>query len=197
VGVTHTSAPLDPAEIAGALAGFDRPWWIAGGVGLDLWLGRATRPHGDVDVVLLRRDQSVLREHLADWDLHYVTADHALAPWDGVRLELPVHEIWGRRTPAGPWQVEFLLNEAQADRWLYRRDPSVSLPLDRAGADRGVPVLAPEIVLLYKAKEPRDRDEADFSVVAPQLGPEQRSWLHAAIASVQPSHPWLTRLDGE
>jgi hypothetical protein len=197
VGVTNASAPLDPAEVAGVLAGFDRPWWIAGGVGLDLWLGRATRAHGDVDVVVLRRDQIVLRQYLADWDLHYVTAAHTLEPWDGARLELPVHEIWGRRAPPGPWQVEFLLNEAEDDRWLYRRDPSVSLALDRAGADCGVPVLAPEIVLLYKAKEPRDRDEADFSVVAPELGPEQRSWLRAAIAGGHPAHPWLARLDGE
>jgi hypothetical protein len=104
-----------------------------------------------------------------------------------------VHELWARREATGPWQAEFLLNEADGERWVYRRDPAVSLPLDRAGDGH---VLAPEIVLLYKSKEPRERDEADLAAVAPELSPEQRAWLRAAIARTQPGHPWLALLDG-
>jgi hypothetical protein len=190
VGVTAAWAPLAPQDVAEVLSDFPGPWWIAGGVALDLWLGRTTRSHSDVDVTVLRRDQAALRECLAGWDLH-VAHEGTLEPWDGRRLELPLHELWARREPDGPWEAELLLAETDGDRWLFRRDPSISLPLAQAGDAH---VLAPEIVLLYKAKAPRERDEADFAAVAPALDERRRRWLRDAIARVHPGHPWLALL---
>jgi hypothetical protein len=37
------------------------PWWVAGGWAIDLAIGQVTRPHDDVDVVLLERDEHALR----------------------------------------------------------------------------------------------------------------------------------------
>src|SRR5687768_15015039 len=45
---------------------FDRPWGICGGWAIDLFLGRVTRRHGDVDVAVLRRDQAAIQEYLTD-----------------------------------------------------------------------------------------------------------------------------------
>src|SRR3989304_4624999 len=61
------------------------------------------------------------------------------------------------RPPDGTFELEILLNEGEGPRWRFRRDPRITRPLALAGmrtAD-GVPFLAPEIVLPYKAKEPR------------------------------------------
>jgi hypothetical protein len=44
-------------------------------------------------------------------------------------------------------------------------------------SDDGVPFLAPEIVLLFKAKLMRSWDQADFESVAPIVGSERQSWL--------------------
>lgn len=188
--------PLVPADAARLLRGYDRPWWVGGGWALDLFLDRATRSHDDLDVVVLRQDQEVVRRHFADWELH-VAHRGALTPWNGVRLELPLHGLWARRDARGPWEVELLLMESDGVRWLFRRDPRISLPLERVGLRRnGVPFLAPEIPLLYKAKHPRERDEADFRAVLPELPPDRRAWLRAALASQEPAHPWLAALAG-
>jgi hypothetical protein len=68
--------PLEPADLARVLFGLRTPWWICGGWALDLFLGRNTRRHVDLDVALLRRDQHVLFRHLGGWDLRYATPHH-------------------------------------------------------------------------------------------------------------------------
>jgi putative ABC transport system permease protein len=45
------------------LQGLTCPWFVAGGWALDLFLGRVTRPHHDVDIALFREDQRQLRSH--------------------------------------------------------------------------------------------------------------------------------------
>ena len=37
------------------------PYWIAGGWAIDLAVGRVTRDHADVDIMLLERDEHALR----------------------------------------------------------------------------------------------------------------------------------------
>jgi hypothetical protein len=87
------------------------------------------------------------------------------------------------------------LMESDGSRWQFRRDPSITLELARVGLERdGVPYLAPEIALLYKAKEPRSHDEADFAAVVGELPVERREWLASALRSQDASHPWLPRL---
>jgi len=57
-----------------------------------------------------------------------------------------------------------------------------------------LPYLAPEIVLLYKAKEPRASDEADFTATEPALPIESRRWLARAVERCHPGHAWRERL---
>ncbi|HXY71683.1 MAG TPA: hypothetical protein VEM41_04000, partial [Actinomycetota bacterium] len=47
----------------------DAPWWVAGGVALDLFVGRPTREHGDLDVEILRRDLSDFAGAIRGWSL--------------------------------------------------------------------------------------------------------------------------------
>ena len=61
--------PLRPEDAAELLRGLAAPWWIAGGWSLDLFLGVELRPHKDLDVAVLRRDQARLLEALPDWEL--------------------------------------------------------------------------------------------------------------------------------
>jgi len=185
---------LQPEDVAALLRGYARRWWIAGGWALDLFLGRQTREHADLDVVVLRDDQEALRAHFRDWELH-VAHDGVLEPWDGARLELPRHGLWARRAADAPWELDLLLMETREGEWVYRRDPAIALPLERAGLVRGgIPFLAPELPLLYKSKAPRAHDEDDFAAVLPLLDDVRREWLRGAIASQDPGHPWLPRL---
>lgn len=132
--------PLTPADAAGLMRGYGRRWWVGGGWAIDLFLGRTTPPHDDVDVVVLRDEQQL------------------------------VHG--------------------------FRRDPRITLELDRVGLVRdGIPYLAPEIPLLYKSKEPRERDEADLAAVLGELPEARRVWLAGALRLHDPAHPWLLRLE--
>jgi hypothetical protein len=198
--VTLPELPSEISEVAEVLRALRRPWAVAGGWALDLALGRATRPHADVDVAVFRGDQDAVRAALPGW--HFEAAvGGTLVPWaPGVRLDLPVHEVHARPPAGAPGPaLEFLLNERVGADWVYRRDPGVRLPLARAirEAPGGVRVLAPEVVLLYKSKAPRATDEQDFRAARPLLDAEGRAWLRAALQRAAPGHPWAAALAPE
>lgn len=67
-------------EVVSIFSGAGVSWWIAGGWALDLFLGRITRDHKDIDVQILRRDQLAIQRHLADWKL-FKTNQPGLEPW--------------------------------------------------------------------------------------------------------------------
>jgi hypothetical protein len=187
--------PLAPLGAARVLDGLAAPWWIAGGWALDLFAGGGLRGHDDLDVVLLRRDRLALATHLADWDLHVVSAPGELRPWRGEPLESEAHEIWARPAPDEPWVCEFLLDDSDGDRWLFRRDPRVTRPVAELGFEAGgLPVVAPEIALLFKARAPDVKAQSDFTAVLPLLDAGRREWLAAALATAYPGHVWLERL---
>jgi len=166
------------------LTAHDIPWAVAGGWALDLFLGRETREHADVDLAIWRVDQRKLQEAAKpDWELQ-IAADGELRPWRaGDWLSLPTHEVHAHRVRHTGTSLELLLNERDETAWIYRRDPDVRRELNRAILVRdATSFLAPEIVLLYKSKAPRLTDEADFRVTLPALTAEQREWLRLAIS---------------
>src|SRR3979411_2849994 len=52
--------------------------------------------------------------------------------------------------------------------------------------ESGVPILPPEIVLLYKSESPSEKDLADFRRLWPRLNSEARRWLADAMVRVRP-----------
>ncbi|WP_043622653.1 nucleotidyltransferase domain-containing protein [Nonomuraea candida] len=187
-------APL--GEVVALLRGLASPWWVAGGYAIELAVGRAYREHGDVDVALPRRDQLAVRRLLVGWDVHVAGVAETTLPWPvGETLPRRAHDIWVRERPGGPWRFQLMLDETDGEEWVYRRDPRIRRPL--AGltvADDGFRRLAPEVQLLYKAKDPRPKDQADFEAVLPILTGEQRRWLDDALRVEHATHPWQARL---
>jgi hypothetical protein len=170
---------------------FGGRWGVCGGWAIDLFIGHQSRAHADIDIAILRDDQRRLRECLSDAGVEKVV-DGQLVPWDaGERLELPTHEVhvsW----PDG-FHLEFLLNEwdRATGEWVFRRDPRIRRAAEAVfSMGRGMPHLAPEVVLLYKSKGPGPKDDADFSVAVGLMGGEQRAWLRDAIVRTQPEHRW-------
>jgi hypothetical protein len=58
---------FDPSRLWSLMCSFDAPWWVARGRALDLWMGRQTRAHQDVDIAVLRADQKQLHEVFGGW----------------------------------------------------------------------------------------------------------------------------------
>jgi hypothetical protein len=198
------------AAVVKELAGFDRPWRIASGWALDLFLGQVSRVHHDVDVEIARDDQLALRGHLAARGWSFVTPyEGRLEPWPpDLRLEGARHQVHAHREGAhvdGTF-IDILLADMLGPTWHYRRQPEVTRHLSRAvlrstavpGSAEGVPFIAPELALLFKSKNTsgreREKDQADFERVYPRLEPERRAWLKWALEATQPGHPWIERL---
>ncbi len=60
----------------------------------------------------------------------------------------------------------------------------------------GIPILAPEIVLLHKAHEGGEKDKADFQMALPHLSPSAKAWLARALEETMSEHPWTVQLGG-
>jgi hypothetical protein len=185
-----------PRDASRLLKGLDARWWIAGGWAIDLWLGRQTREHADLDIAILRSEQRVFWELLAEWDLHLATAPDVLESWTQRDVvPVPLHAVWCRPTPESRWAFELLLNDSEGDDWLFRRDPGVRMSLAAIGeTSTDLPHLNPEIVLLYKAKRVRESDQADFDRARARLDASARAWLRTALERVHPGHAWLADL---
>ncbi len=182
-----------PAEVTARLSGLDISWCVVGGWAIDLWLGRQTREHGDLEIAILRPDLARVRAHLADFRFYAVGDGEVIA------LDEPSpdkHQTWIEDPRTQLWCVDVMLELGDAETWIYRRDPTIrrarSLMIGRT-AD-GIPYLQPEGMLLFKAKAVRPKDEADFAVAAPLLSREAKAWLRDALAHAHPGHPWLAAL---
>ncbi len=120
----------------------------------------------------------------------------AREPWpEDEWLTLPVHEI--RASSVTGDSIEFLFLERRAEEWVYRRDPRVTLAWDRLSfhSAAGFDALVPEIVLLFKAKAPKEKDQADFETLMPRMAYDRRAWLRAALEVAHPGHRWLADLE--
>ncbi len=160
-----------------------RPWFVAGGWAIDLFLGRETRNHQDIHIAIFREDQLELRRHLANWKWEKAV-NGTLVCWESNEwLELPIHEVCAR---SGEHQLQFLCHERRKDLWLYQKDQSITRPIAHFRHQSGLPIFPPEITLLYKSQSPSERDLTDFRQVWPRLNSEARGWLADAMVKIRP-----------
>lgn len=187
---------MSPDQVRQLLAPAERPWWIAGGHAIDLFVGRETRRHADIDVLILRPHQELVHEALPGWDIRAADPPGRLRRWDaGEDLPPGVHDVWCRPSGTDAWQIQFMLDESEGTRWTSHRDSRVSRPITELGllsAD-GLPFVCPEIQLFYKAADRRPRDEQDLAVAMPLMDSHQRDWLRRALEMSYVDHPWVRR----
>ena len=181
------------AALADLFSALPFPWMVASGWALELYLGQRTRLHHDLDVVLPQAAQPHLHALLSPgWRLDACVNGTYLA-WDGQAFD--GFQVHARRRG---WPILDLMFGGVDDRtWVYRRDPALTLPLDRARrvSPQGWPFLAPEAALLFKAGRPgsvpRGKDLEDFQRVLPSLNSEARAWLGASLRFLHGAHAWL------
>jgi len=197
--VRHWEA-LSPGDMLPLLAGFPHPWWICGGHAIDAFLGRTTREHGDLDVGVMRLHQAALYARLDAFEVHIAHAGELreLSPTEREvgTLDPDHHGVWCRRRGSRAWHFEVLLGDGDERDWVYRRCDEIRRPLNEVlwQGDDGLSYLAPEVQLLFKAKQPREKDELDLRAVQPSLSNSQCAWLRDALAIAHPGHAWIGQL---
>ena len=186
----------DPMPLTGAVELFDAApfrWWVSGGHALELHLGRSWRSHEDTDIGIMRRDASAVCGWLEGWDLA-IASGGVLSPWDGRELAGSAeNNVWVRIDEDSPWSLDITVGSGDEDSWVYRRDPDVVRPWDRAvlHSAEGIPYLAPDLQLLFKSKDTRAKDHEDARRVIPSLGAEQSRFLVQMLPS---GHVWRSLL---
>jgi aminoglycoside-2''-adenylyltransferase len=188
-----------PEEVATVLTPVEAPWYVAAGWAIDLFLGGDYREHDDLEIAVPRDRFHEVVEALAGFELFVVGVPRRgfVSALEQARDALDgAHQTWVREPETGLWRLDIMREPSDGDVWICRRDERIRLPYDEVierTAD-GIPYGRPEIVLLFKAKHARAKDDADFAAALPRLGPDRRRWLADALAVVHPDHRWLTSL---
>jgi hypothetical protein len=181
-----------PSLVAERLAGVAVPWCVAAGWALDLFRGAQSRPHADLEIAVPAARFDEVAARFTDCDF-YVPRDGELVPRTAEAMRAS-HQTWALES--GRWRLDVFREPHNGDVWICRRDERLRRPypelIERDPA--GIPYLAPEIALLFKAEATRNKDEADFRGVLPLLGADRRRRLDAALALVSPAHPWRVAL---
>jgi len=184
-----------PSEVAGYLEGVSAPWYVAAGWALDLFRGEKSREHGDVEIAVPAGRFAEVRDRFGGFVFDAVGSGRI---WAGATAEAlaGTHQTWLREPSTGDYRLDVFREPHDGDRWICRRDETIRLPYTGIiqRTPDGIPYLAPELVLLFKAKQVRRKDQADFDGVLPLLSAAQRAALAGLLTKVHPGHAWLDAL---
>lgn len=129
--------PWYPDEVVQRLAGVTAPWYIAAGWALDLWHGRQTRTHEDMEVGIPAAAFDEVRQALAGYVFDVVGAGRR---WPLSRPALRnTYQTWVREPETGVYRLDIFREPHDGDIWICRRDNTVRLPytqiIHRTGRD--------------------------------------------------------------
>jgi hypothetical protein len=191
--------PWTPNEVCRRFASIDAPWCVVGGWAIDLWLGKETRPHGDIEISVLREDLNHFRAALPDCEF-FAAGSGRVTQLGSAELAAEIHQMWCLDKETQTWRLDIMIEPGSRqtgalDTWRFKRDPLISKARNEVVLrnGNGVPFMRPELVLLFKAKNTRAKDQLDFELVLPTLHAEQ-FWLAEAIEQVHPGHAWIKAL---
>lgn len=186
-----------PQEINDLMKDYKYTWFIAGGWAIDLFINSVTREHNDIEIGIFREEQYEMYKYFKDWTLKKVVKYEnkpKLEVWkENEYLCLPVHEIHGHNSNLNVNNIEILLNEKHEDYWIYRRNQNIKRNIQDTIliSELGIPILSPEIVLLYKSSHNKEKDNKDFMSVIDKLSCSQKNWLRESLVVTNPNHEWL------
>jgi Aminoglycoside-2''-adenylyltransferase len=186
--------PWHPREFAAHMEGSAVPWFVAGGWAIDLFLGRCTRDHEDLEIAVPSSVFEAIPPLFPEFDFWVPNGERKLARMSIETLAGESHQTWAYDRAAKVWRFDVFREPHKGDTWICRRDTSIRRPYAEVfdlSAD-GIPYLRPEICLLFKAKAVRDKDRMDFEATLSRMSATQRMWLHAALKRVHPDHDWIS-----
>ncbi len=188
--------PWSPQDLASRLGHDDPSWYVVGGWALDLWHGRLTREHEDLEFAVLPGQVGRCRDLLSDLEFFAARDGNLTHHPAKTALATDLWQLWGADMTAGFWRVDMMIERGTPDFWIYKREPAIRVP--RTAAIRrnstGIAYLAPAIVLLFKAKHRREKDDLDFRTALPRLDDGERADLTGWLEAMHPGHGWIASL---
>ncbi len=205
------------------LGDLEAKWCFCGGWAIDLFVGRESRAHKDLDIMVFKNDLketiSYMKNH--GWKVEAPTRQ-GFIPVDTENFETFEYEnLWcmneeypldylkideqasynfyhyEREVQTDVDFLDILLNTSDDGYFVYQQNEAIKLEISKAlYSEGGIPYLAPEIVLLYKSKCLSEDNRADFDVATAKMHPDQKEWLGQALKNEYGSdHPWVVALE--
>ena len=188
---------------------------FCGGWAIDLFIGKETRKHGDIDIFAYWQERDTIIEYMQSKGFqvyemmgggkaHHITDIQDQLKWkrnifcftqdcEMVRLsetdESGICLVDFKHIGQTKLNfIEFLFNNKDASDLLYARNHDVKLSLPDAFLIRdGLPYLAPEMCLLYKSTDTeREGYQNDFDNAMSCMDLRQKHWLEDALAVMYP-----------
>ncbi len=189
------SSSWTPSEVAQRLAGVGTPWYVAAGWALDLFRGGQRRAHGDIEIGIPAASFPEIRRRFPGYAFDGAGSGRI---WEDATPEVlaALHQTWLRDPVTGNYLLDVFREPHDGGTWICRRDERIRLPYSDIihHTQDGIPYLAPELVLLFKAKHLRRKDQSDFDATVPHMTPAQRETLTDLLARLHPGHPWIADL---
>jgi hypothetical protein len=184
-----------PSEVAYHLTGAAARWYVAAGWALDLFRGTQTREHGDIEIAIPAASFPEIRNRFPGYVFDAVSSGRI---WENATPDVlaATHQTWLRDAATGNYLLDVFREPHDGDTWICRHDETIRLPYRDIihHTHDGIPYLAPELDLLFKAKHARPKDRADFDATVPHMTPAQRETLAELLARAYPGHDWLADL---
>jgi hypothetical protein len=184
-----------PGQVARQLAGIAAPWCVAAGWALDLFRGTRTREHEDIEIAVPAARFPEVRDRFPGYAFDVVSSGRI---WENATPDVlaATYQTWLRDPATGSYLLDVFREPHDGETWICRRDESVRLPYSEIirHTPDGIPYLTPELVLLFKARHARPKDQADFEGTIPHMTSAQRTALAELLARVHPGHRWLASL---
>ena len=157
-------------------------------------------PHEDLEIALPAARFHEMAARLHDCRLFVPDGGQLRYLGDRPGLLEQSHQTWVEH--AGRWRLDVMREPSEVgpggqDRWVCRRDANLRLPYAEVirRDETGVPYLRPDLVLPFKAKAVRPRDQDDFDRTVPDLSADERTRLAVWVARVHGlEHPWVAAL---
>ena len=104
--------------------------------------------------------------------------------------------MWIRRDARSPWILDVPFTPDTGGRWTNKRHLAHTEDLENVTwvAADGLRYAKPEVTLMFKASQARQKDRRDAEVALPMLGAGARRWLRDAVARIDPEHAWVREL---
>ena len=177
------------------MKGFDRPWWIVGGWSIEVFTG-VPRHHEDMDISILSSDAEAFRLFLGERWTAWNVDNNWFRPFDERFTDVrPDSQVWVRRDAQSRWVLDVPLTPDTGGRWTNKRNRAHTEDLEDVTwvAPDGLRYARPEVTLMFKAAQAREKDRLDAEVALPMLDARARRWLADAVARIDTEHAWVTK----
>jgi len=146
-------------------------WFVDGGESLDLFLGRKTRTHEDLDIGILSTDVKWILNTLVSEGFEVLIANRNLSKLDLENIDISDYNYWV--SDGSSYKLQVLVYRVDGNDVYFRRNAEIRWPLSNFILEKeGVRIINPLVAYAFKVTTsgPEVKDLQDIS--------ELTGWLY-------------------